>query len=220
MNNGKAGEIRQTDAPWELPGDSIALVGLFNPDILAPFWVLKFIFPEEALGDSGTQMGVGRGAPGIVHRAGVVYWRPTRNRLTVNGPPAKTGYFVSKVLELLPHAPVIAAGVNFVRFGEVDVGSGPFRFDPTSDSATKLLSGRHKSTSHAVTVVHDDGVALTVKVAIGDSDHGRAMVDFNYHLDAHGDDDLDKAEQLRAHVERAEEFSGDAERIMRGLVNG
>ena len=207
--------IETLESAPNLPNDNLIVVGRFNPEILQPDWIERYVFEgDEGRRTYAGMQQLGIGAPSsLIYRCGDLYWEPNRSRLRVMGPPGETGRFVRQVLKNLPHTPVSAAGFNFQRFVRASPPKiGPFHIDVAGERVARLLRGQPVETALSRVCVKEDGVRLTIKIQFAESET-RALLDVNYHRQVASADPLEQTEELRKHAGRSEEFASDVDRI-------
>jgi hypothetical protein len=203
------------DVSLELPRQNVTVVGSFNPAILQPHWIQRWV--PEIKEEIATLMPLGGGAP--IYQAGQLYWVVTPERLVVHGPPARTGRIAATILGVLVHTPLRAAGVNFSFQGQASREQcGPWRLVVGNDLG-EVLRGEPADFSISQVVRREDGVRLTVKLA-WPAQEPDAILDLNYHREAESHPAGKRAEELANHVERATEFESDANRIREALIRG
>jgi hypothetical protein len=193
----------------ELPPQNVAIIGAFNPAILEPAWVKRWV--REVREEIEVFSPLGGGPP--LHRAGPLCWIATPERLIVYGPVGRAGLVASQILTTLSHTPLRAAGVNFTYQGRSDRGRcGPWRISGELDSVQQLTRGAAAEFSFSQVALRDDGVKLTVKV-LWPTAEADALLDINYHRDGQEPIGDARAKELAQHLERAAEFERDADRI-------
>lgn len=198
-----------------LPPQNVTIVGAFNPAIFQPAWIQRFV-PEVA-GEIETLMPFGGGP--LLYHAGELDWSVSVERLVIYGPAVRIGRFAAQVLRELPHTPLRAVGVNFLRRERLDRAQcGPWSMRESEEVAA-LLDGVPSDFSIARVARRSDGVRLTVKI-VWPSSEPEAVADFNYHRDAESPPGETRAKELAAHAERACEFEADMARITAALRRG
>jgi hypothetical protein len=203
------------DVSLELPRQNVTVVGAFNPAILQPTWIRRWV--PEAEQEIETLTPVGGGPP--LYRAGDLYWVVTTDRLVVHGAPGRIGRFAASVLRTLAHTPLRAAGFNFSFNGRADrERCGPWSVSAGGD-VRGLLRGSPADFSFSQVIRREDGVRLTAKL-LWPSSEPDVVLDLNYHRDAESPQGEKRAEELSSHVERAAEFESDAGRIREALIHG
>jgi hypothetical protein len=98
--------------PTTLEQAETVAIGAFNPYIITPGWLVKYGIRERDEELSVRMVPLGEGAS---FQLGDVRWRVDGQRLSVSTADRDVdcGRFVSEVLSLLPHTPVLAIGHNF-----------------------------------------------------------------------------------------------------------
>ncbi len=189
----------------KLPNQNVTVVGAFNPAIFDPAWVRRHI---PSVGD---QISVGFNPSGgpLISRAGELCWIVASDRLVVYGPVDRAGRMVAEILDILPHTPLRACGVNFLFVGRSD--------RPSEVRIRDSLRGTLDEFAVSRVALREDGIRVTAKV-LWPSEEPEALLDLNYHLEATGPQSLERAKQLVAHASRASEFDLDAKRIFRELL--
>ncbi len=200
----------------ELPPQNVTIVGAFNPAILEPTWVKRWVHEVREEIEVFSPLG---GGPAL-HKAGTLYWIATPERLVVYGPIGRAGLVASQILNTLSHTPLRAAGVNFTYPGRSDRRHcGPWRISDGSESVQQLTRGSAAEFSFSQVALRDDGVKLTVKV-LWPTAEADALLEINYHRDGREPTGDARAKELAQHLERAAEFERDAERIRSEVLNG
>lgn len=204
-------------APLEMPPHNITVVGSFNPQIIRPDWVRRHILSPAERVETLLPDGVGP----IVYRCGGLTWFATKERLVAySAKPQESGKFIYAILRKLPQTPLTAAGVNFkypfTRSHADPDRIGPWRLDFDERHASALLGGTLKEGRLVQTVVREGRVQLGLTVV-----WQPGMVDvelqLNFHLEAQGQDEIERATQLAEHAMRAPTFAEEAGRILEGL---
>ena len=168
---------------------NITVVGSFNAAIIEPGWVTTNKIVE--VGEFAILMPPGGQAPFFL--AGELGWRVLNDRLVVFGSRDLAPLFVQKVLGILEHTPVSAAGINFQK-KEEKTESGSTR----SASLNGLLPDLEPiEFSEGRTYQLDDGVKLTVKATWTPD---LQCVTANFHKDSRSIDNICE------HVARVGEF--------------
>ena len=194
---------------------SAVIVGRFNPAILSPQWIAENVF--EASEEIQVEVATTLDSSSVVYRLLDISWAVAADHLRVSGSPERIGELSAKVLELLPHTPVNAAGVNFTLAGRLSPPKiGPDRLERSEDELSKLLGGEPRVPILTESAQRPDGVRVSVKIFLLQND--RAAVDFNYHIDASGHG-LERSSSLVRHVTQAPRFFEDAQRIAKSIFN-
>ena len=168
---------------------NITVVGSFNAAIIEPGWVTTNKIVE--VGEFAILMPPGGQAPFFL--AGELGWRVLNDRLVVFGSRDLAPLFVQKVLGILEHTPVSAAGINFQK-KEEKTESGSTH----SASLNGLLPDLEPiEFSEGRTYQLDDGVKLTVKATWTPD---LQCVTANFHKDSRSIDNICE------HVARVGEF--------------
>jgi hypothetical protein len=199
----------------DLPSQNITVVGAFNPTILRPAWVLRNLLVEAT--DVSDPIVPEADGP-VIYSASGLFWHATRERLAVYGEPNQIGLFVKRLLDILPHTPLTAAGINLQLKRDCEFGkAGPWTVNRAL-SPERVLRGRELELQLSHSVHRDDGVRVSVDVVWRGHGRSSTVFAFNYHLDAQGAHDIERAKQLGDHAARAQEFSDDANRILQELL--
>ncbi len=186
-----------------LPTDSIVLRAALNRALLSPAWLAKVgIIPKGQSIELGLPALYGER---YLFRTTTLVWSVGDNELAVYGDPTEASRFVRSILDLLPHTPVTAAGVN-TRLTIDDPARSRLKREcdtlvgfPTQDLA-RLMNGQAQRMSFSVVIGLSAGVLATVTVATTVGETMEAT--FNFHFAS------DDARKLAEHVNRAGEFCG------------
>ena len=107
--------------------------------------------------------------------------------------------------------------VNFRLRGNVTLPVvGPNRLERSPEELSELLGGPPITTILSETARRSDNVVITVRIAL-QAEEEEATIDFNYHLDAAGDD-IERTKLLSQHIRRAPDFYEDARRIAKRII--
>ena len=107
----------------ELPRQNVTVVGAFNPAVLSPSWVKRFV--PAVTDEISTLIPIEGGPP--LFQAGPLYWVVTSERLIVHGPISQAGAMAASIVRTLCHTPLRAAGINFQFQASVDVSKPAIR---------------------------------------------------------------------------------------------
>lgn len=207
--------MSQTLTP-ELPRQNVTVVGAFNPAIIQPNWVRRFVPVLD--GELSTFLDAAGGLP--LHQAGSLYWQVTPEKLVVYGPISQAGAAAAQILVRLPHTPLRASGVNFL-FQETAERPrcGPWRLETEPEEVGRLLAGSVGEFSFSQVVEREDEVRLTLRLR-WISEEPDALLDLNYHREGRAPLGEERSKELAAHAERAAEFEIDAQRIRGEILRG
>jgi hypothetical protein len=200
----------------ELPRQNVTVVGAFNPAILQPGWIKRFV---PAVTEEISTLIPLEGGP-TLFQAGPLYWVVTNERAVVHGPISLAGAVVASIVRMLPHTPLRAAGVNFQFQGRADrQRCGPWRVSSEPAGAQSLMAGTPGEFSMSQVVRREDDVRVTLKL-LWVSEEPDVLLDLNYHREGRTPLGEERAKEIEAHVERAAEFEADARRIQETLLRG
>lgn len=148
---------------------NIVLVGNFNPYIISPEWL-----SEEGVW-SCDEIHFALGAikrDGVQFRGGGVQWFVSSERMEIASQEADCGALAERVLERLPHTPMLAVGDNFGIQCDAIAAASVF------ESISKLLPDLSTETTRWVATMHDNGVRIEVTFVNG-SEGTSAAVNFH-----------------------------------------
>lgn len=169
---------------------NLTVLGRFNPAIIEPGWIVREkVATEEAF---VMLVPVGDG-PTVYASEDDWGWMISPDRLVVFGPSDKAVGFVERLLTLLPHTPITAAGVNFQRRAQ-SVGD----FKPYAKTLKGLMRGTNvveAVEARTFRMVGETIVRVQRTVRATDS-----QLDYNFHLET------TDWKQVVTHCKRIHEF--------------
>jgi hypothetical protein len=183
--------------PPDLESFNITVLGRFNGHIIEPAWAAKhqIILP----GDFEVMMQVG-GSPPLYRLPSGLAWTVHPDRLVLFGNKADAPDFLDKLLQTLPHTPLVAAGVNF-RNATRDKSAPNTR----ANSLERILPGAPVQAAETRVFEFPEDVKLTVSVSWS-GDERVAITNFHMTSADH--------RTLAEHAKRAREFEDAAEKIL------
>jgi hypothetical protein len=200
----------------ELPRQNVTVVGAFNPAVLSPSWVKRFV--PAVTDEISTLIPIEGGPP--LFQAGPLYWVATSERLIVHGPISQAGAMVASIVRTLCHTPLRAAGINFQFQGRADREQcGPWRISSAREGVQGLLAGTPAELSLSQIGLREDAVRVTLKL-LWISEEPDALLDINYHREGRAPLGEERAKEIADHAERGPEFEADAKRIQEELLRG
>jgi hypothetical protein len=200
----------------ELPRQNVTVVGAFNPAILQPGWVKRFV---PAVEDEIHGLLPVQGGP-TIFQAGPLYWIATDERLVVHGPIVQAARVASTIVRTLAHTPLRAAGINFLFQGKADrARCGPWRLSIAPAQPSEAFGGAPGEFSLSQVMRREDGIRLTIKI-VWPSEEPDALLDLNYHREGQAPLGEERAKELSDHMDLAGEFEVEADRIRTELLNG
>lgn len=101
--------------PVQLTDSNIVLLGGFNPNIIEPSWLSRHDVVKEKSDEVMTEIQFGPGAPQMMRfKLDGLRWEVAFDRVLVGSGEARTpAKWLVRMLDLLPHTPIRAVGINF-----------------------------------------------------------------------------------------------------------
>ena len=188
-----------------LDSANIVFIGHFNPFLISPEWLSK----QEIWNPGEVQLLLGGLKQDSVRFSGDgVEWILSADRMMITSAEQDCGHLAAKILERLPHTPVIATGANFV-FQDPDLTAD----HPVFAKVQKLFPIGDKSPDlfKWSIVMHEDEVRIEVTFVCGEQGGSFSV---NRHR---------KTETTEAALKAVSQFQSDreyAENLVKQLLAG
>jgi len=199
----------------QVPPSNVTILGAFNASILRPEWLSRHVFGE--IGEY--QIFITGTIPAVViqRRADVLWWVQQDRLVVASDEITRATEFVTKLLRILSHTPVLAAGVNFQQGAAL---SHPGQWYSRLADLKNAVGALKSESKAAITLrsARNDRTSLTCVVQ--EVELPLVTFDFNFSLDARAQQEGERIEELISHISRAAEFEGEARAIIAEVVRG
>jgi hypothetical protein len=191
-----------------LTDSNIVLLGGFNPNIIEPAWLSRHDVVEKKPEEVMTEIQFGPGAPQMMRfNLDGLRWEVSLDRILIGSGEARSpAKWILRLLELLPHTPLRAVGINFKL--RSDRADWPLEIPklPNQEGAASLIGEVVAST--AVTRGRLDSVTqLNLTLNATESE---VVLDANFHR---GVVNTETQSALEMAKQAMSEFDGDWARL-------
>lgn len=162
-----------------LTDSNIVLLGGFNPNIIEPLWLSRHDVVKQKGEEFTTEIQFGPAAPQVMRfDLDGLRWEVSLDRVLIgSGEPRSPAEWFIRLMELLPHTPIRAVGINFRLRSERSEWQSSVPMLPNQEAAAELIGDIAAST--AVTRGRlEDGTQINLTL---NATKDEVVLDANFH---------------------------------------